>query len=383
MYRLVAKDRPLNKLVTQFDKSEIDLLEQFREYEPRTRYRARRELYARTTEAVVAAVKEWVAGLDANDPEYERLRCEGLWVLQSHHAVDRDLLGSLLKSESSDARAAATHVVADERDYLPEAQELLAAQVGDEHPRVRLEAIRGLSFFPNMESMNAALKVLDSPMDSWLSYTLEHTLVALEPAWTDAYSAGTLTVSDAAQQFIEQMLSSRRPGLVAETHLAVLRNPEIGDTKRLRAYVGIESLRGDAKNGEAVFRRVCSACHKLGDVGFNFGPELGDVGKRLSRREINESIIEPSKKVDPKYVATTVVTTDGKTEIGLVVEKNDDAVTLVGAEGKKKIIPRDEIEDMTETKQSSMPENMASTLAPAEYLDIVEFLTQQQTPPAN
>jgi putative heme-binding domain-containing protein len=383
IYRLVAKNRPLNKPVTQFDKSEADLFEQFHEYEPRTRYHARRELYARPTEAVAAAAKEWVAGLKPDEPEHERLRCEALWVLQSHHAVDRELLRSLLQSKSNDARAAATHVVADEREYIPEAQELLAAQVSDEHPRVRLEAIRGLSFFPSMDAFNAALKVLDQPMDSWLSYTLEHTLVALEPAWMDAYAAGTLTVSDEAQTFIEQMLASRRPGLVAETHLAILRNPEIGDTKRLRAYVGIESLHGNAENGEAVFRRVCAACHKLGDVGFNFGPDLSDVGKRLSRREINESIIDPSKKVDPKYVATTIVTTDGKTQLGLVVEKNDNAVTLVGAEGKKIVIPRDEIEEMTETKQSSMPENMASTLAPTEYLDIVEFLTeQQQTPPS-
>jgi putative heme-binding domain-containing protein len=383
VFRLVNKNRPLNEPVTQSDKSEAELLEQFREYEPRTRYRARRELYARPTEVVVAAVKEWTAGLQAIAPEYERLRCEALWVLQSHHAVDGELLRSVLLAESADARAAATHLVADERDYLPEAQELLIARVSDEHPRVRLEAIRGLSFFPTMDAVNAALKVLDLPMDSWLSYTLEHTLIALEPVWTDAYSAGTLSASDAAQQFIEKMLSSRRPGLVAETHLAVLRNPEIGDTKRLRAYVGIEGLRGNPENGEAVFRRVCAACHKIGDVGFNFGPDLGDVGKRLSRREINESIIEPSKKVDPKFVATTIVTADGKTQLGLVIEKNEAAVTFVGAEGKKMVIPRNEIEEMTETKQSSMPENLISTLAPAEYLDIVEYLTtQQQTPPA-
>jgi hypothetical protein len=33
---------------------------------------------------------------------------------------------------------------------------------------------------------------------------------------------------------------------------------------------------------------------------------------------------------------------------------------------------------MEETNQSSMPENLASTLAPAEFLDVVEFLTEQK-----
>ncbi|MCI0334550.1 MAG: GDSL-type esterase/lipase family protein [Planctomycetes bacterium] len=379
IFRLVDKKRPLLELVTQFDKSEAELLEQFREYEPRTRYRARRELYARPTEAVLAAVKEWIAGLNSRDPEYDRLRCEALWVQQSHHSVDRELLQSVLKDKTPAARAAATHIVADEREYLPTAQELLAAQVNDEHPRVRLEAIRGLSFFPNMDAVNSALKVFDSPLDSWLTYTLEHTLVALEPVWTEAYTAGTLSAGNGeAQEFIERMLSSRRPGLVAETHLKVLLNPDTNDSARLRGYIGLEPLRGNAENGQAVFRRVCASCHKIGDVGFNFGPDQSDVGKRLSRREIMESIIEPSKKVDPKYVATTVITTDGKTEIGLVVEKNEDAIVLVVADGKQKKIPRDEIDELIETKQSSMPENLASTLAPAEFLDVVEYLTTQR-----
>jgi hypothetical protein len=70
------------------------------------------------------------------------------------------------------------------------------------------------------------------------------------------------------------------------------------------------------------------------------------------------------------------------TEIGLVVERSDDEVTIVGADGKPKKIPSDEIEELTETKQSSMPENLSSTLAPAEFLDVVEYLTEQQTPPA-
>jgi putative heme-binding domain-containing protein len=162
----------------------------------------------------------------------------------------------------------------------------------------------------------------------------------------------------------------------------VLVNPEVSDAARLRAYIGVESLHGKAEGGEAVFKRVCAACHKIGDVGFSFGPDLSDAGKRLTRREIHEAILEPSKKVDPKYVATTVITVDGQTEIGLVVEKNDQSITMVGADGKSKVIPRDEIDELIETKQSSMPENLASTLAPSEFLDIIEFLSAQQAEPA-
>ena len=56
----------------------------------------------------------------------------------------------VLAAKTPNARAAAMHLVADERDYLPNAFELLAAGVRDENPRVRLEAVRGLSFFPTL-----------------------------------------------------------------------------------------------------------------------------------------------------------------------------------------------------------------------------------------
>jgi putative heme-binding domain-containing protein len=286
------------------------------------------------------------------------------------------LLRDVLKARTPAARAAATHIVADERAYLPAALDLLIVQASDEHPRVRVEALRGLSFFPTMDAVNAALKVLDSPMDSWLEYTLEHTLVALEPAWQEAYVAGTLSAGNGGgTEFIDAMLARRRPGLVAAQHLKILVDPATGEATKLRAYTAIEALRGDRQNGRDVFRRVCASCHKIGNSGFNFGPDLSDVGKRLSRREVSESIIEPSKKVDPKYVATTIITTDGLTEIGLVVEKTNDEITLVGGDGKQKKIPLDSVDEMEQTNVSSMPENLANTLSPAEYLDIVEYLT--------
>ena len=54
IYRLVYKDKPLLKPVTQSGKTEAELLEQFRAYEWRTRYAARAELRARPEKDVLA-----------------------------------------------------------------------------------------------------------------------------------------------------------------------------------------------------------------------------------------------------------------------------------------------------------------------------------------
>jgi putative membrane-bound dehydrogenase-like protein len=382
IYRLVNTRQPLIQPITQHDKSEAELLDQLREYEPRTRYRARRELRERPMENVAAAVRQWVAKLDANDPEYDRLRCEALWVLQSHHAVDAELLHSVLTAKSSHARAAATHLVADERDYLTGALDMLQARVNDPAPRVRLEAIRGLSFFSSMAAVESAFAALDSPLDPWLEYTLEHTLIALEPVWSKAFQGGTLTAGKpSAQSFMAELVARRRPGLAAASHLHVVVDPDRTAEVREHGYKSLERLRGNGGNGAAVFRRVCASCHKVQDTGYQFGPDLTDVGGRLNRRELIESIIEPSKKVDPKYVTTTIITAEGKAEIGFVAEKNDRSLTLLMADGKQKVVALDDIDDMYATNQSSMPENLASTLAPAEFLDVIEYLTTLK--PAN
>ena len=135
---------------------------------------------------------------------------------------------------------------------------------------------------------------------------------------------------------------------------------------------------GDANNGRSVFSRICVSCHKVGNTGYTFGPDLSEVGKRLSRHDIVESIIEPSKKVDPKYVTTTVITNEGKTLVGFIIKKESDSVTLLMAEGKQATIKNDDIDETHTTNQSSMPENLASTLSPTEFLDVVEFLASRK-----
>ena len=60
IYRLVYKNKPLLEPTTQAGKTIPELLEQLKTYEPRTRYRARRELRDRDRDQVLAAVDAWL-----------------------------------------------------------------------------------------------------------------------------------------------------------------------------------------------------------------------------------------------------------------------------------------------------------------------------------
>ncbi len=74
--------------------------------------------------------------------------------LQSHHALDVELLTNVLNTASAfEARAAATRIIADERADIPDAFDLLVAASKDSHPRVRTEAARGLSYYPTLPAL--------------------------------------------------------------------------------------------------------------------------------------------------------------------------------------------------------------------------------------
>ncbi len=384
IYRLVYKDKPLLKPVTQFGKTVPELLEQFKEYELRTRYRARAELRNRPTADVVAAVKTWVAKLDATDKDFDRLRCEALWVLQGHHAVDADLLKSVLAAKTPDARAAAVRVVADERERFPTAFDIMKSAALDEHPRVRTEAVRGLSFFPTADAAAAVLAALKvQPADSYVQYTADAALSATIAGWRQAYLKGELTKDDAtAKKLLDGVISQDKKGAQAIPYLQILLGKDQKSMEeRNKAMQSLADMKGgNAENGKVVFRRNCTACHQVFGEGANYGPQMdanidgkGKVGKRLSRFKIVESIIDPNADVDSKYSTTKIVTVDEKTISGLLVSETKDEVVIFDGKEKRTIKVAD-IESRKTLKQSSMPEGLAAAMSPVEVLDVIEFL---------
>ena len=148
--------------------------------EDRTRYAARRELAQHKSSDVVPAVKKWVSSLDKSSASYEHQLLEALWMYQTHNTVETKLLDRLLNAKDHRARAAATRVLSFWLDRVQSPLELLKARIDDSHPRVRLEAVRALTFLGGEEALEAALDVLNHDVDDYLQYTLDEAIRQLE-----------------------------------------------------------------------------------------------------------------------------------------------------------------------------------------------------------
>jgi glucose/arabinose dehydrogenase len=181
IWRITYKNRPLVKPAKIDGQPIAALLDLLRtEPEERTHYRVRTELWNRPTAEVIGETAKWLAGLPKSDPLYEHHKLEALWLHQAHDTINEPLLKEVLRSSDFRARAAATRVLGYWRDRVAKPLDLLQIQVSDEHPRVRLEAIRALSFFDSQAAIDVAVESLVFDQDDYVKYTFGETMKTLE-----------------------------------------------------------------------------------------------------------------------------------------------------------------------------------------------------------
>jgi quinoprotein glucose dehydrogenase len=134
---------------------------------------------------------------------------------------------------------------------------------------------------------------------------------------------------------------------------------------------------GDADKGRDIFRGKtqleCLRCHLAENEGGIVGPNLHDVGKRLTREAILESIVDPNRRFAPGYQGTVVFPLDGAPVEGSVVEDTPEHLVLRKSDGMTTEVAKSEI-DAIKPGLSAMPTNHAEHLSREEMRDLSEYL---------
>ncbi|MCA9137779.1 MAG: c-type cytochrome [Planctomycetales bacterium] len=136
------------------------------------------------------------------------------------------------------------------------------------------------------------------------------------------------------------------------------------------------AMEADVAHGQQVFTRVCAACHRVGGLGHQAGPDLSDVRNR-SKAALLYDILDPNSKVEPQFTAYSILTLDGSVFTGLIESETGEAVVLKMAEGKTKTIGRAEIDQMKASDVSLMPEGVEKDITPEQMADLLAFLKGQ------
>ncbi|MEM7474869.1 MAG: c-type cytochrome [Planctomycetota bacterium] len=132
-------------------------------------------------------------------------------------------------------------------------------------------------------------------------------------------------------------------------------------------------------DGKLWFKRVgCAQCHKLGDEGGVFGPNLAELdAKKRNSAYILESIMDPNKDVAKEYAIKSFLTYDGNVISGFVVKETDDEIVLKAdplSPDKSMVVLKDDIEAESSNGKSVMPQGMLNWMTEEQVLDLVAYV---------
>ncbi|HKA06467.1 MAG TPA: neutral/alkaline non-lysosomal ceramidase N-terminal domain-containing protein [Gemmataceae bacterium] len=137
---------------------------------------------------------------------------------------------------------------------------------------------------------------------------------------------------------------------------------------------------GDKEKGKAVFTRVCAACHKLGNIGAQVGPDLAALANRTPAYLLQE-ILDPNRNLDSRYVEYQAITKSQRNVTGILAAETATTIILRGQQGKEETLLRTDIEELRASGKSLMPEGIEKDVSKKDMGDLLAFLTAMRPPP--
>lgn len=201
------------------------------------------------------------------------------------------------------------------------------------------------------------------PMD--LELGPEGALYLIE--WGSAYGGSNANAQVVRLQKGMHLNSVKAPKLSPQEKEKVLLNKFAG------ALTG-----GDAAKGREFFQSPkagCVYCHKTNEPGGMIGPDLEHIGSQMSKLQLLESVILPSKSIPAKYQSLAIEMVDGKKISGTLSRENKRGIELVSSDGKEHRLLKKQIKEI-EKGPSPMPDGMGDTINPADMKNLIQYLAE-------
>jgi putative heme-binding domain-containing protein len=156
------------------------------------------------------------------------------------------------------------------------------------------------------------------------------------------------------------------------------RERKLGQNPRPATILG---LKGDAERGRSVFYAngmTCQNCHKIGDKGINLGPDLSTIGKTRTKDDLLDSILDPSRRIEPQYVSYNVELSTGRNFTGLLAKRDAKEVLLRDAQNQDVHLDATAVTRITPSRVSLMPDGLLRDLTAQQAADLLEFLATRR-----
>lgn len=192
-----------------------------------------------------------------------------------------------------------------------------------------------------------------------------------------AIEAGELSIND-LQLDQRQLLRDHPDAKIREKALAMMKSsggiPNADRQRVVEAWEDTTHAKGDGANGKLVYQKHCALCHKHGDLGNQIGPELTGMAVH-PKHELLIHILDPNRSVEGNFRTYNVQTTDGTVVTGMMAGESKTSIELINVQGKREVVLREDIERLSGSQKSLMPEGFEGQMTRDEMTDLLEFLT--------
>ena len=223
----------------------------------------------------------------------------------------------------------------------------------DRPAELRREAARGLA-----KTRNGALQLIEQAGQGQLDTTIK-----------EAVAAGLTT--------------SPQPE-IRERAAKLFPLPPTKDNQPLPPIEELAKRTGDPIEGRILFNTTatCVKCHKVDGIGKDVGPDLTEIGSKLSRHALYESLLYPSAGISHNYETYTVVLDSGNTVSGILTSRTDAEVSIKSEDAIVRSFKTAEIEELVKQNISLMPADIQKTMSLEELVHVVEYMASLKKAPA-
>ena len=133
-------------------------------------------------------------------------------------------------------------------------------------------------------------------------------------------------------------------------------------------------LKANADDGKKIFAATCAVCHKVNNVGYDFGPSLSEIGSKLPRESLLDAIVHPSAGIGFGYEGWELKMKDGSTISGIISSKTETDIDIKFPGGSHQQIKTSTVQTMTQMKQSMMTEGLYENMSPQDLANLLEYM---------
>jgi len=177
---------------------------------------------------------------------------------------------------------------------------------------------------------------------------------------------------------------SRNPQIRARANK--LLPPIVSRTKtRLPPPRYLAAQQGDVASGKKVYFSKtgadCAGCHALEPGKTLVGPNLSDIGTKLGKEALLDSILNPSAGIAHEYVSWILDTKTQGQVIGILAEDTPQRVVVKNEMGEEIRLRPSEITARRKSNLSMMPEDLVTKMTEQQLVDLLEYLTTLKDAP--